>query len=134
MNQRELALQLLTLAKGDELAADALLDIPEIPEAIVGFHYQQAVEKLLKALLAEREIDFPRTHDLGDLLDLVQRAGFRLPTTLVDLIALTPFAVELRYEASDSVPGFEPEKSRYLVQQLRTWVETQLITESPQTS
>lgn len=36
----------------------------------VAFHIQQAAEKLLKALLASRSIEYPRTHDLEALLDL----------------------------------------------------------------
>ena len=29
---------------------------------VVGFHAQQAVEKYLKALLTQRQIEFPKTH------------------------------------------------------------------------
>ena len=36
------------------------------PEAI-GFHSQQTSEKLLKAFLAMHQIDFPKTHNLGEL-------------------------------------------------------------------
>jgi HEPN domain-containing protein len=40
-----------------------LLDA-ESSALIVGFHCQQAVEKALKAVLAERGADFPYTHDV----------------------------------------------------------------------
>ena len=36
------------------------------------FHAQQCIEKYLKARLQEENIAFPRTHDLGQLLDLAK--------------------------------------------------------------
>ena len=38
---------------------------------IVAFHLQQAAEKLLKALLAVRNIIYPKTHDLDALMNLL---------------------------------------------------------------
>ena len=38
---------------------------------IVCFHFQQCLEKYLKARLGEVGIPFPRTHDLERLLDLI---------------------------------------------------------------
>src|SRR5687768_17099397 len=38
----------------------------------IGFHAQQVVEKFLKALLVRHQIEFRKTHDLGELLDLIQ--------------------------------------------------------------
>ena len=37
---------------------------------IVGFHSQQCIEKYLKAYLVSAKIDFPKTHDLIDLLEI----------------------------------------------------------------
>jgi hypothetical protein len=59
MTPHERALELLALAREDEQAA-SVLDTAAIGDALVGFHYQQAVEKLLKALLAERVWNSPR--------------------------------------------------------------------------
>ncbi len=36
----------------------------DLPASIFGFHAQQAIEKLLKALIAFRGATYPRTHDL----------------------------------------------------------------------
>ena len=41
----------------------------DCPTDTVCFHAQQCVEKYLKAFLVSRDIDFPRTHDIGDLVD-----------------------------------------------------------------
>jgi HEPN domain-containing protein len=40
------------------------------------YHAQQSIEKILKALLAEHEIDFPRTHNLLDLNNAVKKLGY----------------------------------------------------------
>ncbi len=61
------------------------------------FHAQQAVEKALKAVLLFNKVDFPLTHDLDDLLDIAENAGIPLPTEIMDVGILTPYAVETRY-------------------------------------
>ena len=51
-------------------------------DEIVGFHCQQAAEKLLKAALSDLSVRFRKTHDLGALLSLLAEAGQRLPAEL----------------------------------------------------
>ncbi len=46
----------------------------DCPTDTVCFHAQQTVEKYLKALLALRGIDFPKTHDVEELMGLVPPA------------------------------------------------------------
>ena len=41
------------------------------PTDTVCFHVQQTVEKYLKALLVSKGIDFPKTHDIEDLIALL---------------------------------------------------------------
>jgi len=49
---RELALLLVRKAEGDESILDRLLDDADVPDDVLGFHAQQAIEKRLKAVLA----------------------------------------------------------------------------------
>ena len=60
---------------------------------------QQAAEKSLKAYLTFHEIEFPFIHNLEKLVDLC--AGQEEPFADIKLLAqqLTPYAVELRYDA-----------------------------------
>ncbi len=125
MTPHERALELLALAREDEQAA-SVLDTAAIGDALVGFHYQQAVEKLLKALLAERSVEFPKTHDLVRLLHLVRAEGYDIPQVEEDLALLTPFAVTLRYEEVEGVNQLDRPRIKTLMWQLRTWVETEL--------
>ncbi|MGD0485765.1 MAG: HEPN domain-containing protein [Syntrophorhabdales bacterium] len=46
--------------------------------------------KLLKAILSFYAIDFPRTHSLRFLMDLLADAGRRLPDEFSDMDTLTP--------------------------------------------
>lgn len=61
------------------------------------FHAQQAVEKAFKSVLLFNKIDFPFTHDLEELLTTFYNSGISVPTDLVEVGALTPYAVETRY-------------------------------------
>jgi HEPN domain-containing protein len=126
MTPHDRALELLALARQDERAAHVLQQDPEVSDAMVGFHYQQATEKLLKALLADRNTDVPRTHDLLRLLELVREAGYEIAIAEEDVETLTPFAVTLRYEGEDETHPLERTRAEKLVAGLWAWVERQL--------
>jgi hypothetical protein len=77
---------------------EAILHSGGIPESILGFHAQQAVEKLIKALLSQLSVSFELTHNLGRLQTALEAAGERLPATPLLLSELNDFAVAYRYE------------------------------------
>ncbi|HEX6508001.1 MAG TPA: HEPN domain-containing protein [Chloroflexota bacterium] len=125
MTPHDRALELLALARQDEQAA-SVLEAAAMADALVGFHYQQAVEKLLKALLAERGVDFPKTHDLVRLLRLTRAENYDVPAVEEDLARLAPFAVTMRYETVEEVKQLDRPRVKMLVRQLRSWVEEAL--------
>jgi HEPN domain-containing protein len=92
---------LLSLAREDLAAAEALDGAERVSDAPVGFHAQQAVEKALKAAIAGRDQDFPFTHDIGLLMQLCQDAGLELPVDVVEADRLTPYAAAIRYGLGD---------------------------------
>jgi HEPN domain-containing protein len=61
------------------------------------FHAQQAAEKALKAVLRFHQIEFPLTHDLDVLLELLEQSRIKLPSDVQKSGELTPYAVEARY-------------------------------------
>jgi hypothetical protein len=85
---------LLIKASEDEAALKATGN----PDAVLGFHAQQAVEKLMKALISARSVPFELTHNLLRLNAVVQDLGEVLPVTPVPLSDLNDFAVEYRYD------------------------------------
>ena len=101
--KRELVRQWLTKAEQDMRASEALLEA-EPPFLYPScFHAQQAAEKYLKALLTWHQIEFPKTHAIEQLIDLVKQADAEIAASLKDAAALTPYGVDVRY------PGDQPE-------------------------
>ena len=64
--------ELLALAEKDYKAALILARAEDPQMDAAGFHLQQAVEKSLKAWLAFKRVDYPKTHDLSLLLGLLE--------------------------------------------------------------
>jgi len=62
----------------------------------VCFHAQQGIEKMIKAALVYHDIDFPKTHDLAELMALLN-PRLNLSRTLLRPDDLTPYAVRTRY-------------------------------------
>lgn len=98
MSNLRLAEKLLAKADQDLVVVSKWKSDPDIAEEIIGFHAQQSAEKMLKAVLAYNEIEYPFTHRLSDLIDLVKEHGLSFPDELEEIRYLTPFAVEFRYE------------------------------------
>jgi HEPN domain-containing protein len=107
---RDFVQQWLHKAEAD-LAAAEILASSEMPDYSTGvFHCQQATEKFIKAYLVRYQIEFPKTHDLGQLLRLASQAEPELQEELISCEWLTPFGVEFRY------PGAYPEVSQVTAQ------------------
>jgi HEPN domain-containing protein len=66
----------------------------------VSFHAQQTAEKALKGLLTRHQIEFEKTHNIGELLRLVGAVIPDLPQRLGEATQLTRFAVADRYPLS----------------------------------
>lgn len=93
----EVLRQWVRKAEHDLEAARRIMAVDEgCPYDTACFHCQQAAEKYLKALLTLLGIQAPRTHDLDKLAALLPAAS-RLSLSLTDLVAMNPYAVDLRY-------------------------------------
>lgn len=87
------------------MALEKLLDDRDIEDDLLGFHAQQAAEKMLKALLAARGVDYPKTHNLRVLIELLSGEGIRLPEKLADIDRLTQFGTTFRYDSISIADG-----------------------------
>ena len=86
------------IAKADsDLLAGQLLS-KNGPYDIVCFHAQQAIEKLLKALLAFYDQPLPRTHDLEELQRLALAGHESQELAYLDLFEASDYAVMARYD------------------------------------
>jgi len=126
---REHALALLQKARDDAYVLSRLAADPAAPAWTVGFHAQQAVEKAMKAVLTDRGVEYPYTHNLPALAKLLQEAGAPVPHDGTWLARLTPYGAPLRYEpdpeAEDDVP-LDRSGAQAIVEQTIAWAESLL--------
>ncbi len=95
---QKLAEQWLHAASIDVGAMERLMDVPNLTPA-VAFHAQQAIEKSLKAVLAQKYAKTPKTHDLVMLYGNVRKiASVEIDIRLLGAINET--YIETRYPTS----------------------------------
>ena len=98
-----------TLKMGDDCPLDT-----------VCFHAQQCVEKYLKARLVYLNIDFPKIHDIGDIIKLLP-PGLNISLTLTEQERLTSYAWMGRYPGNwEPVNRQQAEEAAMLALQVRT--------------
>src|SRR5262245_25332175 len=125
-------LELPTLGSSEDWFRHARSDLALVQQwqvldvflAMLCFHAQQTVEKSLKAVLVQRGVAFPYTHDLARLITLVQSAGLPWPEALDAAATLTVYAAGSRYPG----PGGEIFEAEYrqataLAQRVLDWAE-----------
>lgn len=110
---QDLLRQWLAKAEEDFAVAEHLLSENTPYLGTVGFHAQQAAEKFLKAVLVHYQVEFPKTPDLGRLLDLVATADAPLATSLRGVTALNPLGATMRYPSD--LPELTTEDARTAV-------------------
>jgi HEPN domain-containing protein len=109
-------------AAEDLEGAEIILNNNDELLALIGFHLQQFVEKMMKIGLREHDIDYPKTHDLVLLLELFPQKKVSEEDETFAYI-LSRFAVESRY-GRRSVPPMDGrqmlEKAKEFVRKIGT--------------
>lgn len=131
---RGLVVKWVHKAETDLQACDYLLERPSVLGGIIAFHAQQGVEKYMKAALTWHQVEFPKTHDLGDLLTLLANEHASLRDELLQTVVLTDYGVETRYPGD--LPDVTPEEAREAVRLavhardvIRAFLPTDLLTQ-----
>ncbi len=94
------------------------------------FHAQQTAEKALKAVLIHVDIEFPRTHSIPRLLDLLP-PDIEIPQGVQDAASLTDYAVFSRYPGDlEPVDGEEYQDAIRLAEGVLNWSE-EVISNNP---
>ncbi len=91
----------------------------------VCFHAQQSVEKNLKAILQEQLVNFPKTHQLMDLLALCAKVDNSFLVFQPDLMSLDGYAVMFRYPGQ-SADRAEAKAAFKSAVKISTFVKTKL--------
>lgn len=106
----KLLAQWIEKAEEDYLLAQHLLEDSSFINAIA-FHSQQAAEKYIKAYLVREQIEFPKTHDIGMLLNIVSKHNPSLAESLNSAIILTDYGVDVRYP--DDIPSLTLDQAKH---------------------
>jgi len=99
MKDTDYARSLLIKAEHDLSLAEIGLE-HGAPLDTVCFHLQQAVEKLLKSVLACQNVDYPLTHNLVLLVNLAAKECPALAEFRHALAGFLDYAVRMRYDAA----------------------------------
>ena len=114
-------------AEHDLRNAEHTLTLEEdCPFDTVCFHAQQCTEKYLKALLLSQSLDFPKTHDLRVLVQLVQ-SKLSLNLDMAELIKLNRYNIESRYPGNwDPIARPDAEEAVAIAQRVRSTIRHSL--------
>ena len=121
--RQRVASDFLALAQRDAAAMRTLSRASDLAFPPIGFHAQQCIEKCLKGVMAKVGITYPRTHDLGELHQLLTSAGHSVPMSLVALNDFTPYAVTTRYDI-DQEDLINRVQSETAVALMRAWTSS----------
>lgn len=130
MNARDQAVHFLQKASEDESVLNKLILDYDVSDSIWGFHAEQAIEKYLKAVLICLGVEFPRTHDLVFLYDLLNDHKSTPPVQVEDIEGLTSFGVTFRYEFT-CVDSVDRQKVILIVKTIGKWANQIVLTPPP---
>ena len=113
-------------AEGDYVTSLDLFSLGhEITADSICFHCQQCAEKYLKAYFTDHLIEFPRTHDLLELLALGEKQGQIFGEIAFELRGLNSYSVNIRYPGKFT--SFDEAKGALeAVKKVRTFIRAEL--------
>ena len=126
MRREDLVQEWLEPADEDGRAAEHLRDLKPEPREIICFHYQQAAEKHLKAVIQSYTTDVPKSHDLLLLLQRVAGLVPGLESLEGECNQLNDYAVTVRYPVRIDVTDEDVEAARRAATRIRHVVRDSL--------
>ncbi|MGH7655247.1 MAG: HEPN domain-containing protein [Gemmatimonadaceae bacterium] len=107
----------LAQARAGRATADVLYDD-------LCFDAQQAAEKAIKAVLVSRMLEFPKTHGIDALLDLLASGAVTVPAEIREAGILTAYATHARYPGGgEDVDEAEYHEATRLAERVVRWAE-----------
>ena len=103
----DLAKEWFLRAQDDELSSKDILDDREGSPNTVCFLSQQIAEKVFKAFLCYHGVEFPKVHQLDELLKLCEKIDVEFNFLIDDAEDLTPFYISTRYPGDYPIYSFQ---------------------------
>jgi len=97
------------------------------PLEIIGFHCQQAAEKLLKGFLASNSIEPPKIHDIQRLCEMCMEINGDFEKMKAVCEELNPYSVQTRYPSAIELLETDIERALQSVQTMIEFFEAQGI-------
>lgn len=119
----------LEKARRDTSTVEKLLVGDATETDVAAFHAQQAVEKLLKAFLVHRAIEFEKVHDLGKLLEQCAGEDVEFTSLKDEVVPLSIYAVAYRYPGPSDPTKEEVERGLDVVRRVWGFVTQRLPVE-----
>ena len=101
----------LTFASRDINSAKFLFGMNPVPLEIICYHSQQAAEKALKAYLIYKNVEAPRTHNLGLLCNLCMDIDKTFDELIVPCGKLMLYGVQPRYPYELEITEYDARKA-----------------------
>jgi HEPN domain-containing protein len=115
----------LRRARSNLALAKAHVLVPDVLFEDFCFDAQQAAEKAIKAVLVHLQVEFPKTHAVAELLDLVEQAGQAVGADIREGNRLTRYAVTTRYVGfTEDVSEDEHRAAVVPAERIVYWAET----------
>lgn len=109
----ELAKEWFLRAQDDELSSRDILEDRGGSPNTVCFLSQQIAEKVFKAFLCYHGVEFPKVHQLDELLKLCEKIDAEFSFLIDDAEDLTPFYISARYPGDYPTYTFEDAESAF---------------------
>ena len=120
----------LRRARSNLALARAHANLPGVLYEDLCFDAQQAAEKGIKAVLVHLQVEFPKTHAVSELLDLVEGAGVSVAADVREAARLTRYAVTTRYVGlTEDVTEEEYRAAVDLAERVLRWAESTVTVE-----
>ena len=122
-------------ADHDLEAAELLLKNEDPLYDVISFHCQQAVEKYLKGYIIYLDLSFVKTHEIGELITIIEEKSPEIASLKEKADALTDYAVEVRYPEAFLIPSYEEIKEAIdIANEIKAFVKTQYGARRKQTN
>jgi len=119
----ELVRMWIKKAENDLITAKHSMTIKPLPPFdTICFHAQQCAEKYLKAYLTYNEVDFEKTHDIGDLITLASQIDNSFSELLELGDTLTPYAVRIRYPIFEEISEEKAKEAIRIAEEIKELV------------
>jgi HEPN domain-containing protein len=91
------------------------------------YNAQQCVEKALKAYCIYYDIEFPKTHNIGKLFNILENAKIKIPEYIKKSSELSDYSVEKRYPGNyEEVDEKEYKRVVKIAEDVFNWVNKKI--------